>query len=179
MSLTINQQPRLCPPPHRFRPAVNVSHAEWGEQPSFIKDASKHRNKGKRADGVNYEKKVHKYLEPMFGDHYIKSPWFHFISNGRKADCQADALLTHIPGTLVIVEVKLSHTSNAWWQTTQLYQPVVEKLFEGKGINHIRHLEVVKWFDPAVPFPQKFNFADDPTKITGPHDYNVHIWNGR
>lgn len=98
------------------------------------------------------------HLETEFGGYYLPSPWFRFRSSGARSDrwCQPDGLLFQpLERILTIVEVKLQHTSDAWWQTNQLYAPVVARVFP-PDLWTYNIVEVVKWFDPSVYFPWAF-----------------------
>lgn len=121
------------------------------------------RRTGKRAEGIRYEKKVHLLNEERFGERYVASPWFRFQELGgeRVRWCQPDAILFNLEeGTITIVECKLQHTSDAWWQLKWLYLPVLSKAFPGT-LWEFRLIEVVKWFDPATAFPEKVKMRAD------------------
>lgn len=142
------------PPPRKFQPAGIV---EWADlstiPPPFLR--SEPRRRGRRAEGTRYERKVHAHFSDEFGDYYLPSPWFHFRASGSERErwCQPDALLFQpLHRILTIVEVKLQHTSDAWWQTNQLYSPVVSRVFPPELWTY-NIVEVVKWFDPSVRFP--------------------------
>lgn len=116
-------------------------------------------------------------MEELYELHYIPSTWFAYHWNGRIRYCQPDALLL-IPGrrVLVIVEIKYSHTVDAYWQLEHVYLPVL-RTFLGPGNPwQIAVVETVKWFDPAVAFPCKVTLCADLTQVRV-HDFNVHILN--
>ena len=164
-----------CPPPRNFTPAGYVEHPRLElQQPQFIK---LHRVKGARAAGMAYERKVQRYLLDTFPHHYVASPWFTFISNGgaKRKWCQPDGLLIDIRnGLITIVEVKLRHTSDAWWQTRQLYLPVLQRLF-GTLMWKYNILEIVRWYDADTLFPERYKLA---AEIGGlpVGKFGVHIW---
>lgn len=158
--------------PKNFRPAVGVQWAELCSQPSFIRAT---KQTGVRADGLRYEKKVHSYLEGRFGKSFVKSPWLHFLANGKEEYCQPDGILL-LTGQTVIVECKLSHTALAWWQLKHLYLPVLEKLLGTS--KPFKLLEICKWFDPHTKFPERFEFTESPDCIA-PAPFQVHVWKGR
>lgn len=161
-----------CPPPANFHPAGDVRWAAWAQQPPFIREK---RRTGRRAQGVRYERKVHEYLEAMFPDQYIPSPWLMFEELGvaRPRWCQPDGLLIDLArGEVTIVEVKYQHTSDAWWQMFKLYRPVLEVLLP-KGLWTYRCVEVVKWYDPATVFPAAVRLSECPK---GVGEMSVHIW---
>jgi hypothetical protein len=90
--------------------------------------------------------------------------------------CQPDALILQPrDGLLTIVEVKYQHTPDAWWQLRELYLPVVSLAFGPDW--RIAMLEVVKWYDPHVSFPETPLLTPDP--LRPPHGrIGVHIWAG-
>jgi hypothetical protein len=103
--------------------------------------------------GVKYELRVHERLSEAFGLNYIPSQWFQFFDGEKVRYCQPDGLLLfERQSLLLIVEVKYSHTPDAFWQLEHLYVPVL-RAFMGKSSWKIATVEVVKWFDPCVRFP--------------------------
>jgi hypothetical protein len=171
----------LCPPPRRFRAAGLVEKSALTTQPSFIltepRGASPNRQKG-----INYEKKVQVYLARTFPGVVVHSPWVRFVSTGspKFRFCQPDAILFDLRrGIICVVEVKLSHTSNAWWQVRRLYAPVLAHLFRGPRWRFVS-LEIVKWYDPATKFPEKVTILHDLSKVFETEKgFHVHIWNGK
>lgn len=122
-----------------------------------------------------YERKVQKHLSELY-EGYIPSPWLEFSCGGEseKRFCCPDGILVDIKrGLIVIVEVKLSHTADAWWQIRHLYQPLLEVLF---GPNwRFAACEVTKFIDPATVFPEPFvrlRNIDDAL----PGKFGVHVW---
>ena len=92
--------------------------------------------------------------------------------------CQPDGLDIDIRrGLITIVEFKLQHTSAAWWQTRQLYEPVVKAVF-GAAQWAFSIVEIVKWFDPDTAFPERFSFIPSLADAR-PGAFHVHIWNPR
>lgn len=175
---------KLCPPPRRFRPAGNIIEAEFASCPPFAKP-KKTKNKA-RADGLRYERKVHDHLADRFEDTCVLGPWIKFLSKnnpkrrGKPLYCQPDALLVDLKrGEITVVEIKLKHTSDAWWQVKQLYTPLVSFIF-GEGFTY-RAIEITKWFDADTKFPERFEFLDNLSQIPSrpASTFHVHIWNGR
>lgn len=158
------------PAPDGFRPAGHVLTAEFTTPPALRKK----RYSGRRLAGVQYEKKVHAYLEQLYGERYVQSPWLKFFSDGKWRWCQPDALVIDLPrGRILIIEVKYQHTSDAWWQVRRLYEPVLRIIFPDVLWTY-EFCEVVKWYDPAVDFPEKVVLAQEPGM---PHKaFKVHIY---
>ncbi len=160
----------LPPPSASFHPAGRVLAANFCTPPALRKK----RYTGRRLQGVQYEKKVHAYLEGFYGERYIPNPWIRFFTEGKWRWCQPDALLLDPrAGRITIVEVKYQHTSDAWWQVRRLYQPVLEVMFPAH-LWAFDACEVVKWYDPATLFPEKTVLAQE---VGMKHSaFKVHIW---
>ena len=158
------------PAPAAFRPAGLVLSADFCTPPALRKK----RYTGRRLEGVRYEKKVQSHLEDFYGDRYIPSPWIRFFTGGAWRWCQPDGILLDVPhGLLTIVEVKYQHTSDAWWQVRQLYEPVLRVMFP-ESLWRFTACEVVKWYDPAIQFPEKVVLANE---VSMQHPaFKVHIW---
>jgi len=159
-------------PPVHFNPAGEVVEAFISpRQPPFIRTR---RYSGRRADGIRYERRVHAHLLELFPDTYLPSPWLHFKSAGRWRWCQPDGLLFDLAhGRIIIVEVKYSHTSDAWWQVRRLYLPVLRKCFP-EGLWRFEACEVVRWFDPLTHFPEPLEMAAEVDQHGD--KFRVHIW---
>lgn len=160
----------LPAPPPNFYPARQIVHAEFTDAPAL----KRHRYTGRRLQGVLYERAVHEYLAFRYGDFYLASPWLKFFAEGKWRWCQPDGLL-FVPeqGRLVVVECKYQHTTDAWWQVRHLYQPVLEHIFP-RDLWTYEVCEVVKWYDPAVLFPERVVLAGE---VDMKHkDFKVHIW---
>lgn len=132
---------------------------------------------GKRREGVLYEDAVQEHLGGLFADCYVPGPWFIFwnSSEQRPRYCQPDGLLFDpLARTIWIIEAKLKHTTDAWWQLRHLYAPVVAAVFPPQ-VWDIRVCEVVRWYDPAVTFPEKVALVPQ-VIATQQNDFGVHIW---
>lgn len=156
--------------PASFRPAGRVLAASFALPPAL----RKRRYTGRRLQGVRYEKLVQEYLHGLYGDCYIPNPWLKFFTGGAWRWCQPDGILFDFKrGILTIVEVKYQHTSDAWWQVRQLYQPVLEHLFPTR-LWQYQFCEIVKWYDPATLFPEPTVLAAEPGMRHSA--FKVHIW---
>jgi len=166
-----------CPPPRNFRPARDVQTAKLSPRPHFIKQS---RPRGRKAEGLRYERKVGIYLEEHFEDRYVLGPWFEFTtaySGSVFLHCQPDFLVFDIRrGTITVGEVKLKHTSDAWFQLRQLYVPVVRHVF-GPTWDY-RVVEVAKIFDPDTLFPEAYTLIRDINDVERRADnvFYVHVW---
>lgn len=112
--------------------------------------------------GIWYERRVQERFLSEYSGRYIGSPWFRFWRrNGTQGLCQPDGLLFSFDkGFIVIVEIKHSHTVDAWFQLTKLYLPVVEAVFPPRLWRYSR-IEVTKTFDPHERFPEPLRIVSD------------------
>lgn len=136
------------------------------------------KRRGRRRAGERYELKVQRELELRYDWNYVPSPWFYFQEAGKDRPrwCQPDGLLFQpLYETITIVEVKLQHTSDAWWQVKQLYLPVIAAAFP-PDLWRYNYAEVVKWHDPAVSFPEPYRLIPDLLAL-GEDQFGVHILN--
>lgn len=135
------------------------------------------RRLGAKGRGIRYEEKVQKYLLNDFAPLYVPSPWLHFRERGSETFrwCQPDGLLIDLRrGVIVIVEIKYNHTADAWWQLNHLYRPVLSALFP-PTLWRLEVCEIVKWYDPAVVFPEPCRLVNNPMKDVD--SFRVHIFN--
>lgn len=77
-------------------------------------------------------------------------------------------------GVIHVVEIKYSHTSDAWWQLRRLYVPVLQRIFP-QNLWDFEVCEIVRWFDPAVAFPEPWKLVDNPMKRS--NAVKIHIFN--
>lgn len=167
--------PKPLPVPKGFKAAGEVQNVKHlAVEPVFTCYT---RLRGRRAEGVRYERKLQVFLQEFYGKFYIPGPWFSFyeVGFGRIRYCQPDGLLFQpYEGLITIVEAKLQHTAAAWWQLRLLYLPVIVKAFGGTRWR-FAVCEVTKWYDPGITFPEKprlrASIAD-----TEPGEIGVHIW---
>ena len=166
----------LAPPmPQGFRPSGSVESAHFTTAtPPFLRT---YKRRGRKADGIRYEKRVHQYLERKFGWMYLASPWLRFLSSGETKWrwCQPDGLIIDpLGGRITLVEVKFQHTSDAWWQTRELYLPVLKAIMPTTLWTY-SVVEVTRWYDPAVRVPDKVVLTEDLSHLKE-REFGVHIW---
>jgi hypothetical protein len=156
----------VCAPPSWFRAAEGVRSAwpdcggPFGRPPRISGTAAQ------RA-GQRYEKKALAFLErecaalPEHAGRLHAKQWFRFQSDrGPVRWCQPDAFWQSSDGLeLIIVEIKTTFSSDAWWQIKRLYEPVLRLALKPRAIGTI---VICKSFDPHAPFPAPI------TMMTGP-----------
>lgn len=154
----------------------NVTWAKFTLEPEFAQ--RQRRRTGARLRGKHYEKRALAHLRAEYGPRVMCSPWIQYMDESGKHFCQPDALLFNVEkGSITCIEVKYQHTQDAWLQLRRLYIPILERLFATPDrLWHFPVVEMVKWFDPQVAFPEKITMAAV-VHLASPRDFNVHIWN--
>lgn len=169
-----------CKPRPDFVPAGGARSASlMSAPPPFISGAaSTKKYRGKIAAGINFEKKGQDFFETLFPERYVRSPWLSYIDNkGVTRYCQPDGfVLKEAEKIILIVEFKLSHTSDAWWQVRKLYEPVIRRLFGNEW--KYQALEVCRWLKPETPFPEKWKYVANPKTWHG-EEFGVMVYNPR
>lgn len=166
------------PPPTRFRKAVSVKRARFSDVPPPFLGANRRRGTGAKAEGKRYEERALGYLNYEFGDKLIPSPWLQYWDQGEERWCQPDALIIDFKAaTIIIAEVKLKHTADAWWQLTHKYLEVVNAIFPA-CLWRLCCVEIVRWYDPQVAFPVRPILRKDLRQLRADR-INVHWFNDR
>lgn len=146
------------PPPPGFEPAVAV---EWAKHATNVQSLPTRGQTFSQRAGNRFEAQVQSALEKDFGPHYHNNPWFAFkdASGGRR--CRPDGLILCAPKLelplALILEIKIRHMPDAWWQLRRLYGPVVQVAYPRQTV---RLVEIVKEYDCAMPFPEQPRFID-------------------
>lgn len=148
------------PPPSKFRaPSGRIRDAT-------VKIIPYERQKGRTAaqeNGLRFEATVQEELFSHLSGRYVVSPIIHFLDDRGPRIVIPDGLFKaqrRVDGvkSIVIVEIKSQHMPEAWWQLRKLYQPVIETCSAPYPV-HV--LEIVKSFDPSMPFPEPVRLIDD------------------
>lgn len=168
-------QRELFPPPQRFERVKELAWAEFsflgpfqGKQPAPQTEAQK--------QGLRYERKCHEHFSTIFPGRYGGAQWIIFRerTSGKVRYAQPDGLIVdYTAGLIIILEMKIRHGDKAWWSLRYLYEPLFEYLFPSW---RIACCEVVRWFDPSVPWPEAYRRVASPALLK-PGEIGVHIWN--
>lgn len=115
-----------------------------------------------QAAGLKYEAKVHDYLESVHHS-YAASPRLWYTDDAGRRYVVPDGIFPldgvwREPKFLVLVEIKVRHMPEAWWQLKRLYEPILRV---HRPNIPIYCLEVVSSYDPAMPFPCRVNLIRD------------------
>lgn len=156
--------------------------AQHAPEPSFSLQAHTIKATGAKRQGINYERRAQDYIETWMrvqesSIEYLRSPWLCYKALGSGEQllyCQPDGLFVDLPNhRCTIVEIKLQHTSEAYFQIKKLYQPVLEIIYPDFVFSS---LEIVKWLDPHTKFPVPFRLAED-LFYKDETKFGVHIYN--
>lgn len=146
------REPKSCAPPSWFRGVEGVRSAwpsacgPFGRTPARLKGSAAQRA------GIRYERKAMAFLKEAFGKDFRPSPWFKYEDfDGNLRWCQPDGIVV-TDKMVVIWEIKVNFSSDAWWQLRKLYEPVIREAYHPP---QIALAILCKSFDPAVPFPEK------------------------
>ncbi len=166
-----------APPPKRLQPVRDLCWVRHSPRiPDFARLPVKNDSEVRKA-GRRYESKVHNYLLKRYPEAYVASPWLCFkdrTRNARHSWCQPDGWLIDLQrGIITIIEVKLSHNTDSWWQIRHLYEPVTRFLF-GKEWKYAA-CEVTRFCDPSVKFPEDITLTPDPLMLWS-GAFGVHVW---
>ena len=158
------------------RTRLMLNEAELLQKLPFLRN--KVRVRGAKAEGIRYERKAQAYLEELFGEYYLPSPWIAYYEDGLERYCQPDGLIFNfLEGRITIIEIKLKHTADAYVQIKSKYAPRIREMFP----SHLWKLsacEVVRWYDPHTYFPEDAVLTKDIGRLT-PEVFGVHIFTSR
>lgn len=152
------EAPALPPPQYiKYLPQGEIREAWASAERPFA--GARARRSGAQKAGLAFQKRVTQWaFEGKYHGAISISPWFCFIDgSGSRHYCQPDLLFSD-ETTIVVCEVKLRWTADAWWQLRKLYLPVLAKVFPKQTLIP---LCICKSFDPSVIVPEKINLHPD------------------
>lgn len=100
--------------------------------------------------GLAYEQKVIDVLSAIYAEDFRSAPSILYEDRTGTRMAIPDGIL-RLGSTLVVVEVKLTHTERAWWQLNRLYAPLLAALCI-RGVR-LSTVEICRSYDPSVTFP--------------------------
>lgn len=100
--------------------------------------------------GLAYEQKVQDVLAAIYADRFVCDMPILFEDRRGLHRCIPDGILRLDATSIVIIEVKLRHTSRAWWQLERLYCPVIRALVGPAA--RIFRAEICRSYDPDEEF---------------------------
>lgn len=146
---------------------ANAVRMMWGDYDYSLRFPTPKR--GAKGQGVRFERKVHDVLLSRYPT-YVSAMPIGFYSDGRKQVAIPDGLL-YTPAGTVIVEIKLRHCMEAWFQLRRLYGPLVEKALPGK----VKLLEICQHYEPEVKFPEQFQVVTSIEQFFA-GEANIGVW---
>jgi hypothetical protein len=166
------------PSQQRFQKVENVSRAVFAKYPPEFA-ANDRIPRGLRRKGLAFEAEVQEALKKAAKGLYFPSPWIIYTTGGGFIHwCQPDGLyFDPTRGHLYIIECKLRHTADAWWQLHEVYAPVLARMFP-RELWELRFVEIVRWYDPSTYFPGR-HFLRKKVTQTERGETGVIIWSRR
>lgn len=151
-SAPVGESTAQPPLPAHFIPGEVFSAWQTTEVP--YAGTPRRRSPAQRA-GLAYQRRIGDSLRRFAGAGAVSSPWFIYsIGTGGRRYCQPDFLVARPAQPLLVVEVKLRWTTDAWWQLKSLYLPVVRLARPSEAPIG---LCITRSYDPAVRIPDKVN----------------------
>jgi hypothetical protein len=148
------------PPPPRFRAvAPPIQRVDFIDRQTTFPSGATYAQRA----GLRYEELVTHHLRSTFPATMVQ-PLFEFYDAAGFRLCRPDAIVSRAD-RLVVLETKKQHVPEAWWQLEKLYRPVLEAWRPEKRVFCV---EIVRSFDPAMPFPTKVELLDDISEILEP-----------
>lgn len=154
---------------------VSSAYVDWGRSYQY-QGPSRGRSAAQNA-GLRYEIKVcERLVEEWEG--FLPQVVLKFTSDFISEKCIADGLLLWHPllraGEIVVVEVKLKHTADAWFSLKYLYQPVVARAFPRQ---RVRRLEICRSYESGVRLPESHTLHRSVDEFLASRDaFGVVCW---
>lgn len=158
---------------------VTKAAIHFGEKPNLPKPKGNAQKAGHR-----FEKQVLDSLQKNFTDRLIFGVPLSFQESGSKngfyqrpsTAIPDGLLLSRDKRILLIIECKLRHSTDAWFQLNRFYLPILRRAVGNSLI--LRALEICKYYDPGVRLPEVKKLVlrvEDAFTITG-NSHPVLIW---
>lgn len=168
-------------PPPRFRaPLGKIRNVRirWTDE-DRLTPADDERLTPAQQQGLRYEEQAQKHLSKL-GWQYARSPRIFYVDDRGPSYIVPDGLIVHDGIVwdhrfMVIVEVKIQHMPEAWWQLERLYRPILQAAAPKADIYC---LEVCRSYDPSMPFPCLIEMVQDLKKwLSSPGQaFAVYQW---
>lgn len=168
--LSSGSLPVVVPPQAGFRvPVGKIRNVRFEEVP-YVRTRG---NTAARENGLRFEAKVQDHFTWIWSG-YFAGPVLHFDDDRGRNICVPDGVFL-CPDRIVVFEVKSQHMPEAWWQLCRKYRPVLEVWQTDRPVQVV---EVVKSYDPAMPFPCPVKVVESPSSIfnLSSKDFCVLIW---
>lgn len=112
--------------------------------------------RGAKGLGARFEKKA-LAPSPHVADRLLPGPILDFVQGSKPQRAIPDALLWSTDwNSICVIEVKLRHSADAFYQIQNFYLPLVSRIFPSF---RICSLELCKFYDPSVKLPRSVAFV--------------------
>lgn len=144
----------LPPLPRGFRPVrfADITFArtlQYGDHP--VTRRRPRGSTGAQRAGLSYQRKACDELRRVFGKESVSvGQWVEYRTGAGNCYCQPDALAV-VSDRVYVFEMKLTTTTDAWWQLRHLYGPIAQYLYPRERIILVN---VVKSHYPEIRFPE-------------------------
>jgi hypothetical protein len=131
--------------------------------------------------GLRFEGKVLDGLSSRFGERFSTGVPISFQEFGGKPGYAIPdgMLLSPCGKQLLVVEIKLRHLGDAYYQLNEFYLPILRRAL--RGTLELRALEICQHYDPAIrlPKPKCFVVEVENCFVISPHVHPVMVWPSR
>ena len=167
--------------PTYFKRTVETSALSWasidfGAKVNMPKPRGAAAKMGLRFEGKVLASLSKKYLHTFQTGVPISFQRKHGAFYSRPETAIPDGMLISIPlKTLLVVEIKLRHSVDAWSQLNRFYLPLLRGVFGDSLV--LRTLEICRFYDPGVKLPVKREVIIDLEEaFTKENTHPVLIW---
>lgn len=159
------------PPPSNFRHWALPIHSVVSTENPYQNVSG---NSAAKRAGLRYERIVQKLLNRIEG--YDESPAYIVTDRQGPRLIIPDGLI-RLGDFVIVVEIKIRHMPEAYWQLEHKYAPAMRWL--NGPYRRVYTLEIVKSFDPAMPCPVAPRVYSSLSEfLTKPTEgFNVYVWN--
>jgi hypothetical protein len=147
---------------------VSISRPIWGRAEQL--QSRRGRSPAQRA-GLLFEEKVIAKLKQTEKGFLSHLP-FQFFSSHDAGFAVPDGIIFN-PPKLILVEIKLRHTVDAWHQLNEFYLPIVQCAFPWAQISC---WEICKNYDPGIQLPGAFTLHSSKPTQHNPAALSIWIW---
>lgn len=156
-------------------PPLYVHYLPQGEVQNAWRSAEapysgRRRPRGAKRAGVVYQRRVEAWDGLASANSVECSPWFCFLDDsGGRHYCQPD-LLVRVGDKLLVCEIKIRWTSDAWWQLRKLYLPVLTRALAGSVLVPVC---ICRSYDPSISIPDPVQICKSIQEASDPGVLNI------
>jgi hypothetical protein len=133
--------------------------------------------------GLRFEKEVLKQLQKAYLSRFTTGVPLSFQEGATKGGFYQrpstaipdGLLLSNDRRSLCLIEIKLRHSTDAWFQLNRFYLPILRRAIGSSLL--LRTLEICRYYDPGVKLPQGKRVVRELSEAFAPGDsHPVLIW---